>query len=124
MINIKISAGEAIDKLSILKLKLKYIKDAHKLNFIQVETNELEAALMPLGDYSKFLSELIEINDLMWKCNEVRKQKIIDGEFDQAYIKLTIEESTVNDERFVVKNKINEFFNSNLREQKSYKWVT
>jgi hypothetical protein len=124
MINIKISVGEAIDKLSILKIKLKYIKDDYKINFIKIEIKELEKALELTGDYSKFLQELTKINDLMWNCNEIRKQKIINNQFDQDYIKLTIEESTVNDQRFVVKNKINELFNSELREQKSYNWIT
>jgi hypothetical protein len=124
MINIKISIGEAIDRLSILKLKLKYIKDNYKIHFVKIEIEELEKALELTGDYSKFLEELTKINDLMWNCNEIRKQKIINNQFDQDYIKLTIEESTVNDQRFIVKNKINQLFNSELREQKSYNWIT
>jgi len=124
MINIKISIGEAIDRLSILKLKLKYIKDNYKIHFVKIEIEELEKALELTGDYSKFLEELTKINDLMWNCNEIRKQKIINNQFDKDYIKLTIEESTVNDQRFIVKNKINQLFNSELREQKSYNWIT
>jgi len=53
-----------------------------------------------------------------------KKTKIIIKQFDQEYIDLTIQESKVNDERFIVKNKINIIFNSKLREQKSYKWIT
>jgi hypothetical protein len=124
MINIKISAGEGIDRLSILTLKLKHIKEEEKIYFIKKEIQELKKSLETLNDYSIFLKEMIEINEIMWRCNEIRKQKIIDQNFDQDYIKLTIEESTINDKRFVVKNKINNFFNSEIREQKSYKWVT
>jgi hypothetical protein len=124
MINIKISIGEAIDRLSILKLKLKYIKDNYKIHFVKIEIEELEKALELTGDYSKFLEELTKINDLMWNCNEIRKQKIINNQFDKDYIKLTIEDSKVKDKRFIVKNKINQLFNSELREQKSYNWIT
>lgn len=124
IININIPVGEAVDRLSILMIKEKYIKDEAKLQFIETEINELIKALKPLGDYSQHLNDLIEINEKMWHCNDIRKNKIINNEFDAEYISLTVEESTVNDQRFVVKNKVNMIYNSSLREQKSYSWVT
>jgi len=123
MITIKISIGEAIDRLSILIIKQKYIKDKNKLQFINKEIKSLKDSMDHIQDYSIFLQELIETNEDMWHCNEIRKQKIIDKNFEEDYIVLTIKESTVNDKRFVIKNKINELFNSELREQKSYNCV-
>ena len=124
MIYLKTSVGEVIDKLSIIMLKLKYICDEKKLVFIRREHQEIKSSLAFLGDYSGFLERLVEINDIMWKCNDKRKKKILIGELDDEYVDLTIQESKVNDKRFVIKNEINEHYKCEIREQKSYEWIT
>jgi len=48
-IKVEISVGEAIDKLSILQIKLKYIKDQSKLKYIKNEINNIEKELELLG---------------------------------------------------------------------------
>lgn len=123
-ITLPVSVGEALDKLSILLIKSQKITDPTRLNYVNEEIQVVSSGLSCLGDYSEFLSQLVHVNEIMWDCNEKRKQKINDGVFDQEYIDLTIQESTVNDERFVLKNRINQHFGSVLREQKSYSWVT
>lgn len=118
-ITISISVGEAIDKLSILYIKLKMIKDEDKLFHVQKEYNELKVTLQHL-EYSGFLKRLISINEKMWIVNEKRKTLISNKQFDEEYLELTKKESTLNDDRFLIKNEINEFFGSEIKEKKSY----
>mgnify|MGYP003388528689 CR=1 FL=1 len=99
-IKCKISIGEYLDKLSILYIKSK--------DLIPEEPREL------------MMSDLMKINEKMWNCNEKRKLKIEECEFDQEYLKLSIEESAENDRRFHIKQKINQFFDSEIKEEKSY----
>ena len=121
---LKTSIGEAIDKLSIIMLKMKYISDEKKLIFLRREYEEITSSLTPLGDYSGFLERLVEVNDIMWQCNEKRKKKIIIRDFDEEYVGLTVQESEVNDKRFLIKKEINEHYWCEMREQKSYEWIT
>jgi hypothetical protein len=124
IISIPVSIGEAIDKLSILQIKSEKITRPDKLRFILQEIQAIKEALSNLADYENCLSELRKINLEMWDCNEERKTKINNKQFDKEYVELTIIESKVNDLRFEIKNKINQKFDSTLREQKSYNWIT
>ena len=123
-ISISVSVGEAIDKLSILIIKEKFIQNKNQLKFIEDEIIELRKALSVISNYSEYLQELIDVNTILWHCNEERKELIQNKIFDAVYHSLTITESTVNDQRYIIKNNINKYFNSELQEQKSYVYLT
>lgn len=121
-IKCKISIGEYLDKLSILYIKRIKITDPSKLINVNKEIRELEKTLklIPEEPRELMMSDLMKINEKMWNCNEKRKLKIEECEFDQEYLKLSIEESAENDRRFHIKQKINQFFDSEIKEEKSY----
>jgi len=121
-IKIYVSVGDAIDRLSILEIKKEKIKSKESLKFIIKEKQYLKKSLSKVK-YEKFLKKLKKINGKMWDCNDERKNKIMKNELDQRYLKLTLQESKLNDKRYLIKKEIDLYFNSEIKEQKNYKWL-
>lgn len=121
-IKIYVSVGDAIDRLSILEIKKEKIKSKESLKFIIKEKQYLKKSLSKIK-YEKFLKKLKKINGKMWDCNDERKNKIMKNELDQRYLKLTLQESKLNDKRYLIKKEIDLYFNSEIKEQKNYKWL-
>ena len=122
-IHVPVSFGELLDKISILYVKRDKMRDPCRLSYVLAEIKEIEQHLENTPEETAWLQQLVAINMDMWECNELRKDKINRGEYDDEYIQLTIRESRVNDKRFIVKKHINEASQSELREQKSYPWT-
>jgi len=118
-----VSLGELIDKLSILKIKLKNIPDKTKLNHLRKEEEALEKTLasLQLQRTSEFLDELVEVNSRLWVIEDDIREKERKKEFDQKFIELARSVYIENDQRFSIKNRINEFYGSEIVEVKSYK---
>jgi hypothetical protein len=123
MITTPISVGELIDKLSILKVKKNNIKDPIKLVEVNKEFDALnEISKTYLGDKDIFniYDDLVSTNSKLWDIEDelrVHEKKQI---FNNKFIELARSVYYTNDERFALKNKINQLTNSELKEQKSY----
>ena len=122
-IECEISLGELIDKISILKIKLKNIKDSEKLIHVKKEETVLLGKLHSLGlkDVDFHLNQLIEVNSELWKIEDDIRELERQKKFDDEFIKLARAVYVTNDERFRRKNTINTIYNSSLVEVKSYK---
>lgn len=113
-IKLSVSIGEAIDKLTILEIKLDKIKDERR-NDVQLEYDylitEMENSMKRFEYYYKFLKDVnLKIWDLQ---DEIRS--------NNSYISSKCEEILyLNDARFTIKNKINKLSNSKFKEQKGY----
>ena len=116
----EISAGELIDKISILDIKLNKIKDGIKLIYIQKEKDTLMAEVDKLDAYINWLFKIKEINLKLWDIEDRIREKEKLKQFDQDFISLARAVYITNDERFNIKNQINNHYNSNIMEQKSY----
>ena len=125
IVNIPISLGELIDKISILYIKKKNIKNEEKQNFINEELILLEKSLKKvLGDQKdikEFLNKLIIINTKLWNTEDDLREYERNKKFDQTFIKLARSVYLMNDERAKIKLEINEKFGSQIIEVKSYK---
>lgn len=117
-----ISTGELIDKLSILMIKQKFIKDRLKLDLVNAEFKELKETLdgLNLKNVEPKLDALLAINTKLWKIEDDIRAKESLGEFDDTFIKLARAVYLTNDERFKLKREINEFYGSQLQEVKSF----
>jgi hypothetical protein len=118
-----VSIGELIDKLTILDIKLKYISD-NRRNDVEKEFNLLYSQISnKIDDYKYYYNLMKKINEDIWhlmdKIREINFEK--DKEIWIKYCKQTID---YNDIRFRIKNKINNVFNSSLKEQKGYEPTT
>ena len=123
LINIPISLGELVDKISILIIKQKNITDETKLDHVKKELDFLQKTLMNYvqqEEINNYLENLININSKLWNIEddirECERKKL----FDQSFIDLARSVYFTNDERAKVKNDINKTFGSELVEVKSY----
>lgn len=119
--NIEVSIGEALDKVSILTIKLNKIQETEKLRNIAKELNAITKEL-PRGIIEDPLYEqLCSVNMRLWEIeDEIRECERI-GDFNNNFIRLARAVYHRNDERAAIKREINIKYNSDLIEEKSYK---
>lgn len=117
----EISIGELFDKVSILTVKSKMIKDS-RCKDVKIEKALLMSKLDNIDCNKKkfFLEKLDHIHEKMWNINDLKRVKAQKKELDEEFIKISVEEDIYNDLRFELKKQINEFYNSEIFEQKSY----
>ena len=123
IINISVSLGELVDKISILQIKRKNIKDKEKEKLINKELSLLEKSLKnSLNDnlIIKYLDELIKINSKLWKIEDDLRENERKKIFDQDFIELARSVYLTNDKRSRIKLEINKKFGSQIIEVKSY----
>ena len=117
-----ISIGELIDKITILEIKqiymtgikLKNINKEMKLlkNIIQDKNLEINIDL---------IKNLKKVNKKLWEIEDNIRIKESNQEFDEEFIKLARSVYIENDKRASIKKEINQTYNSDLVEEKSYK---
>lgn len=114
---VEVSVGEAIDKFSILELKMKKIGDENKKVEIKKEIEKLSECILYKNEYSFLYNLLTYVNESIWDMtNEIKNKTIEDPQF--AFISNQIFE--FNQKRFRIKNWFNLLIDSLLKEQKSY----
>ena len=123
MISNAVSVGELIDKLSILHVKQTKISNQEKLSYINKEFELLyNMSSYHLNDIeiSKLYHELVEVNSKLWEIED--ELRILESKsiFNEVFVQLARKVYFTNDERFSLKNKINDLTNSEVREQKEY----
>ena len=120
-LEVPVSIGEALDKLSILEIKLRKINDPTKLAFIRSERDALAShpvVSMAMSRTRFYFDRLVAVNERIWDDQDVfRELTLAEGAGRQALCERIIED---NDRRFRIKNKINNLSKSLYREQKGY----
>ena len=123
-LQVPVSVGEVLDKISILQIKLAHISDAAKRANI---LNELDA-LLPLvaGDVfttdqmQALMAELKSVNEALWDIEDDIREKEAAKSFDAEFIRLARAVYITNDKRAEIKKQINLATGSALVEEKSY----
>ena len=124
IVNIPISLGELIDKISILLIKEKNISDEKKLSKIHEELSLLKKTLNNMindNNIENYLNKLVEINAKLWKIEDDIRDCEKNKKFDKVFIDLARSVYITNDKRSEIKNEINKKFGSTIVEVKSYK---
>ena len=119
---VEVAIGEIFDKITILDIKLERISDESRLSYVQGEKDVLEEALNLEGVEidSELYQELRDINMKIWDTEAGFREKEAEQEFDDEFVQFARLNAKYNDERFLVKKRINEHYDSPVREQKSY----
>jgi len=121
--NIEVSHGEIVDKLTILQIKKENIKDPSKLDNIVKEYNYLlsivENDLGILTSSPEYL-ELLSINKDLWVIEDDIREKERQKQFDDDFVKLARDVYYTNDVRAKIKKEINLKYSSGFIEEKSY----
>ena len=123
-LQVPVSVGEVLDKITILQIKLAHISDAAKRVNIQKELD----ALLPLVASDAFttdqmqglMAELKAVNETLWKIEDDIREKEAVKNFNAEFIRLARSVYITNDKRAEIKKKINLATGSDLVEEKSY----
>ena len=120
----EISAGELIDKITILEIKKEKISNKEKLVEVNKELISLNETLKKsINDESKILSfknDLKNINLKLWDIEDGKRLAEKNNQFDEKFIELARSVYKFNDERAKIKLAINNALGSNIKEVKSY----
>ena len=121
---IPISWGELFDKISILQIKSEKILSPDSLKNIDREFKQLrltfDKAFAENSLALELAQELRKINSKLWDVEDQIREKEREKVFDNEFIQLARSVYITNDQRSVIKRKINEAFESELIEEKSY----
>ena len=125
LISIPISVGELFDKISILEIKTKKIKEINNLKIIKFELSKLREIIKNKklnNTYNKNqYQKLLKINNRLWSIEDNKRKYEVTKKFDKRFIELARKVYLLNDKRAEIKNNINVNSGSRIREVKSYK---
>ena len=123
-INIELSVGELLDKITILQIKAERIREQAKLENINKELQVLtaiwDASVYSQSDLKEDLQALEKVNEALWDIEDKIRDKERDQSFDKEFIDLARSVYFINDERAEIKKVINTKTGSELVEEKSY----
>ena len=120
----EISAGELLDKISILEIKLSKIKDHVLLNEVRKEYEILKETKSKNISFSEKIdilyNDLKKTNKKLWEIeNEIRLCEK-NSDFKEKFIQVSRDIYFANDKRSKIKLEINKILGSNIKEVKQY----
>jgi len=124
IIEVPVSPGEVLDKITILEIKSERISDASKLANVRRELELLQASWRQCVTEDETVrrihDELKTINEALWEIEDDIRDKERVREFDQVFIDLARSVYVTNDQRANAKKALNVYLGSEIVEEKSY----
>jgi hypothetical protein len=123
MITIPISVGELIDKLSILHVKQTKITNEDKLEYVNKEFEllyNMSSEYLNQPEIETLYHSLVTVNSELWNIEDELRVLETRKSFNIDFIELARKVYFTNDKRFELKNEINKFTDSEIREVKDY----
>ena len=119
MLNVPVSVGEVLDKISILEIKSERITDTDKLTNVR---RELDCLLQVAADHQvpNLKSELKSVNERLWDVEDALRVMESKQDFGDEFVRLARSVYVLNDQRAAIKKQINVAVGSALVEEKSY----
>lgn len=123
-IQVPISPGELLDKITILQIKSERISDPAKVANVRTELEMLEKvwseAVEADTEIETLTKELRQINEALWEIEDDIRDEERNKRFGDRFIELARAVYVTNDERANAKKKVNLHLNSTIVEEKSY----
>tara|TARA_B110000967_G_C18635407_1_gene435807 strand:- start:170 stop:565 length:396 start_codon:yes stop_codon:yes gene_type:complete len=120
----EISAGELIDKITILEIKKSKLTDKDKLTSVNKELESLNETFVKFIPYTSKINEhknyLKEINLKLWDIEDGKRMAEKNNDFGKSFIELARKVYKYNDQRAKIKLAINDALGSRIKEVKSY----
>ena len=120
-----ISAGELIDKITILRVKAERIGDSAKEANVRKELALLEATasehLPASAEIDHLTAELTAVNAALWDIEDGKRDCERRQDFGPDFVALARRVYIDNDQRAAIKRAINAAAGSEIVEEKSYK---
>ncbi len=121
---IETSAGELIDKITILEIKKEKISEQKSLEIINKEfaslRNSMEKNLNINDEIKKLWNQLKDTNLKLWEIEDAKRLAEKNKKFDEKFIELARNVYKYNDLRAEIKSKINQISGSDIKEIKQY----
>ena len=125
ILNVPVSVGEVVDKVTILEIKSARITDQTKLDNIRAELDQLRplvsGGIFESAEIVDLFDSLRAVNGKLWDIEDDIRAEEAAGRFGDRFIELARAVYVTNDRRAEVKKKINLATGSALIEEKSYK---
>jgi hypothetical protein len=116
-IQVPISVGELLDKISILSIKSQHTSS----EYVKKELQDLIKIAQEHQVYdAPYVSQLLSINRKLWKIEDDLRVLEKEKRFDSDFIELARSVYITNDLRASIKKEINEKYNSEYQEVKCY----
>ena len=123
-IHVPVSAGELIDKITILEIKSERMTDEAKLANVRTELDLLNEtwrnAVNEDETVARIHAELKSVNEELWEIEDDIRDKERVREFDGRFIELARAVYYTNDKRANAKKELNVYLGSTIVEEKSY----
>jgi hypothetical protein len=123
VLRIPVSAGELIDKITILEIKTGRVRHAQKRLLAARELALLQRAAAGLllgGEILPLMAQLSAVNRTLWEVEDSLRAMEQAQRFDARFIELARSVYRTNDERARLKNAISAAAGSSLREVKEH----
>jgi len=121
---VDVSAGEFLDKMTILEIKSERIQGEEKLRNVRKELGILQSTWgeSPLSriDVSTQMEGLKRVNESLWEIEDSIRLKEAANAFDDEFVQLARSVYKINDRRAEIKREINQLLGSELMEEKYY----
>ncbi|KAF1699018.1 hypothetical protein CSC62_03525 [Pseudoxanthomonas jiangsuensis] len=124
-VQVPVSIGELVDKITILEIKAERIADAAKRGNVRIELqgllaiwNEIEARH---PEVAELRARLRTVNEAMWDVQDALRAKEAAQDFGAEFIALARAVGRTNGERVGLKNAINRLAGSLFIEEKEYR---
>jgi len=120
----EISAGELIDKITILEIKKTKINNSEKLKNIEKELFSLndvfKKSILDPSKIKLLIDRLKSINLKLWDIENGKRLAEKNNDFGEKFIELARNVYKTNDARSKIKLEINNILGSNIKEVKSH----
>jgi hypothetical protein len=127
-LQVPVSPGEVLDKITILEIKSERITDSKKVANVRVELALLQQTwrnnINDSEDIRSLHAQLKKINETLWEIEDDIRDKERAREFDERFIELARAVYVTNDQRSQIKKKLNLHLGSEIIEEKSYQDYT
>jgi len=123
MIEVPVSWGELIDKITILEIKAERIADEAKRGNVNRELVLLRAKLAAAPKHealARLTDELKAVNMALWDVEDDIRDCERAGDFGNTFVELARKVYHQNDRRASLKREINVALGSDIIEEKSY----
>ena len=120
LVEVPVSVGELVDKITILEIKLDHVKDSQQKRNIKKELTLLNKKLSKVSYPTFYYESLKSINMRLWDVEDlIRKQEKL-GKFDKDFILYARMIYMYNDTRAEIKKEINKITDSEIIEEKIF----
>lgn len=121
---VEVSAGELLDKISVLRIKAERIEDPAKLRNVRAELRTLETArdqaIEPFEELDRLAADLKAVNAELWDVIATIYACEKDRAEESKFVALARSVYRLNDQRAALKRRINHLCRSRLLEEKAH----